>query len=170
MNKYHKLTENIIKHYEERKCLGYSIIDSIIREELGKMAKELTSKNWGHQTYPQFVRDILGLTDGVEVDHYAYCDSILKSNHACNCQPEKPKQEWCECKTMLSRTFEALLDDASAKYCPYCGKSTLPKEKSLVEKVVDALKCRSFCKNLIDEEVVNIAKTVIAVMEKEMGK
>lgn len=115
----HKLTVDIIKHYEERKCLGYTITDKIIVSFLEECASQFhTSSDMKIE-----IRKILGLEPTIPfkvgpVDHLIGTKEI----------PQTPEPKGSgEC--------------ADFKECPDCGVmfAHIQKKISLREKLADAL-------------------------------
>ena len=141
--KYHPLTEKIWN----RQASGKDCVDSIIRTELEKMAKGLTTNPWGHQTYPQFVRETLGLSEVGEPDIHKDC-----TNPNCYHPAETPKSEkWCS--HMVNAT-----DDGNWNFCPICG-TPRPVKKSLVHVVAEAIWLNNHPKTPFTE-VDPISKTI----------
>ena len=120
-------------------------MDKIITDYLREVAEEIQKNfvvNYPLYAKPEVYR-ILGLSsekeEGVKMLSCTNCGKEIKG-FSCGCyKTQQESGKVCECQVMTSRTFEALKADASAKYCPYCGKLYRPEPKPLREKFSEYL-------------------------------
>lgn len=128
MSKYHELTNKIIDHYEERKCLGYSITDRIVRGWLAETSIKIF-KNYdnGFVDGLPTVRKILGLTEKEEV--------VVEKKW---CEHLEMSKDYLIYKTE-NRPFPNKFVGLDINFCPICG-TPRTSEPSKRERASAALK------------------------------
>lgn len=81
----HELTQKILQHYEDRKCLGYTITDELVRSYLQQKAEEIHRQEWCGDNIEELLK-IFGLEGGKDAS--IPIERVLKL-------PESP-QEYAE--------------------------------------------------------------------------
>jgi len=139
MSKLHPITEKIKQR--DIKSDRWDELDSIIRDELGKMAKEIGKLN-GYHCYPHGAMRILGLSpDGYKVtptetvESKRWCPHVYKSDcHGIEMIKDPLGKEWAIGGTDWKKTGRWTHD-------PWCGRPIpRPEEpKSDVEELASIL-------------------------------